>query len=132
MRRASSEAAEFIEGVRRGHADASHNVWAYVLADGQLRWSDDGEPGGTAGQPVLNVLRSAGVSDAVCVVTRYFGGIPARLRRPRAGILEGRVHGPRGRGKGAHGRVGLRRGRVLLRALRAGCAGFWRPWAARR
>lgn len=70
-----SEAMEFIEGVRREHADASHNVWAYVLADGQLRWSDDGEPGGTAGQPVLNVLRSAGVSDAVCVVTRYFGGI---------------------------------------------------------
>ena len=70
-----SEAMEFIEGVRREHADAAHNVWAYVLADGQLRWSDDGEPGGTAGQPVLNVLRSAGVSDAVCVVTRYFGGI---------------------------------------------------------
>ena len=70
-----SEAMEFIEGVRREHADAAHNVWAYVLADGQLRWSDDGEPGGTAGQPTLNVLRSAGVSDAVCVVTRYFGGI---------------------------------------------------------
>ena len=59
-----SEAMEFIEGVRRGHADASHNVWAYVLADGQLRWSDDGEPGGTAGQPVLNVLRSGSTSSA--------------------------------------------------------------------
>ena len=70
-----SEAMEFIEGVRREHADAAHNVWAYVLADGQLRWSDDGEPGGTAGQPTLNVFRSAGVCDVCCVVTRYFGGV---------------------------------------------------------
>ena len=70
-----SEAMAFVEDIRSRHADAAHNVWAYVLADGQLRWSDDGEPGGTVGQPVLNVLRSAGVSDAVCVVTRYFGGI---------------------------------------------------------
>ena len=70
-----SEAMEFIESVRREHADAAHNVWAYTLADGSLRWSDDGEPGGTSGQPTLNVFRSAGVTDAVCVVTRYFGGI---------------------------------------------------------
>lgn len=69
-----SEAMAFVESVRRKHADATHNVWAYVLADGQMRWSDDGEPGGTSGQPTLNVFRSAGVCDVVCVVTRYFGG----------------------------------------------------------
>lgn len=69
-----SEAMAFIESVRKKYADATHNVWAYVLADGQMRWSDDGEPGGTSGQPTLNVFRSAGVSDAACVVTRYFGG----------------------------------------------------------
>ena len=70
-----SEATAFVESVRRKHADATHNVWAYVLADGQMRWSDDGEPGGTSGQPTLNVFRSANVCDVVCVVTRYFGGI---------------------------------------------------------
>ena len=69
------EAMAFVEAVRRKHADATHNVWAYVLADGQMRWSDDGEPGGTSGQPTLNVFRSANVCDVVCVVTRYFGGI---------------------------------------------------------
>ncbi len=70
-----SEAMAFVESVRRKHADATHNVWAYVLADGQMRWSDDGEPGGTSGQPTLNVFRSANICDVVCVVTRYFGGI---------------------------------------------------------
>ena len=70
-----SEAMAFVEAVRKKHAGATHNVWAYVLADGQMRWSDDGEPGGTSGQPTLNVFRSAGVSDVCCVVTRYFGGV---------------------------------------------------------
>ena len=70
-----SEAMAFVESVRRKHADATHNVWAYVLADGQMRWSDDGEPGATSGQPTLNVFRSANICDVVCVVTRYFGGI---------------------------------------------------------
>ena len=70
-----SEAMAFVDAVRKKYADATHNVWAYVLADGQMRWSDDGEPGGTSGQPTLNVFRSANVCDVVCVVTRYFGGI---------------------------------------------------------
>ena len=69
-----SEAMAFIESVRKKYADATHNVWAYVLADGQMRWADDGEPGGTSGQPTLNVFRSALVCDVACVVTRYFGG----------------------------------------------------------
>ena len=70
-----SEAMQFVDAVRRKYSDATHNVWAYVLSDGQMRWSDDGEPGGTSGQPTLNVFRSAGVCDVACVVTRYFGGI---------------------------------------------------------
>ena len=69
-----SEAMAFVDAVRKKYADATHNVWAYVLADGQMRWSDDGEPGGTSGQPTLNVFRSANVCDVACVVTRYFGG----------------------------------------------------------
>ncbi len=70
-----SEAMAFVESVRRKYPDATHNVWAYVLNSGAMRWSDDGEPGGTSGQPTLNVFRSAGVVDVCCVVTRYFGGI---------------------------------------------------------
>jgi uncharacterized YigZ family protein len=70
-----AEAVAFVRNVREKHPDATHNVWAYSLRDGSMRWSDDGEPGGTAGQPVLNVFRSAAVCDFCCVVTRYFGGI---------------------------------------------------------
>lgn len=70
-----AEAMAFVEQIRKKHADATHNVWAYVLNTGAMRWSDDGEPGGTSGQPTLNVFRSAGVVDVCCVVTRYFGGI---------------------------------------------------------
>ena len=70
-----AEAMAFVDGIRKKHADATHNVWAYVLSSGAMRWSDDGEPGGTSGQPTLNVFRSAGVVDVCCVVTRYFGGI---------------------------------------------------------
>ncbi len=69
------EARAFIEEIRRKHADATHNVWAYVLRDGTVRWSDDGEPGGTSGQPTLNALRGAGLENVCCVTTRYFGGI---------------------------------------------------------
>ena len=69
-----AEAMAFVEQIRKKHADATHNVWAYVLNSGAMRWSDDGEPGGTSGQPTLNVFRSAGVVDVCCVVTRYFGG----------------------------------------------------------
>ena len=71
-----SEAKAFIERIRREYADASHNVYAYILREGNiLRWSDDGEPGGTSGQPTLSVLQGAGLSDVCCVTTRYFGGI---------------------------------------------------------
>ena len=69
------EAKTVLERVRKQHYDARHNCWCYVLKSGQKRYSDDGEPQGTAGQPMLNVLEREGVVDAMCVVTRYFGGI---------------------------------------------------------
>lgn len=70
------EAVAFIEGIRAKHWDATHNVYAYSLRSGNTcRYSDDGEPSGTAGTPVLSVLTKGGITDAVIVVTRYFGGI---------------------------------------------------------
>ncbi|MGM9637593.1 MAG: IMPACT family protein [Eubacteriales bacterium] len=71
-----SEALAFLDSVRKKHSDARHNVYAYMLKAGNLmRYSDDGEPQGTAGMPVLDVIRKSGFTDAILVVTRYFGGI---------------------------------------------------------
>ncbi len=70
------EANVWIDGIRTQHRDATHNVFAYLLRSGQLeRYSDDGEPQGTAGIPVLDVLRKRGVTNCAVVVTRYFGGV---------------------------------------------------------
>lgn len=70
------QAEEFIAEIKSKYWDARHNVYAYVLRDGQFRkYSDDGEPQGTAGVPVLEVLLKENVTDCVVVVTRYFGGI---------------------------------------------------------
>ena len=70
------EALAFVKQKKAEYADARHNVWAYRLrGDITVRCSDDGEPQGSAGVPVLDALRKSGVSDAVLVVTRYFGGI---------------------------------------------------------
>lgn len=70
------EAISFIQELKSKHWDANHNVYAYILREGNIsRYSDDGEPQGTAGVPVLEVIRKSGVCDAVVVVTRYFGGI---------------------------------------------------------
>lgn len=72
----SEEAAlEKIQAMKKQHYDASHNCWAYIIRDGAVRFSDDGEPGGTAGMPILQVLQREGLFNVVCVVTRYFGGI---------------------------------------------------------
>lgn len=73
----SKEDAEaFIASIKSKHWDATHNVYAYILRDGGIkRYSDDGEPQGTAGVPVLGVLEKEEVSDVCVVVTRYFGGI---------------------------------------------------------
>lgn len=69
------EALERIQEMKKQHYDATHNCWAYIIKDGAVRFSDDGEPGGTAGMPMMQVLQREGISNVVCVVTRYFGGI---------------------------------------------------------
>lgn len=72
----TEEATAYIEQVKAKHHKARHNVWAYALrTEGTVRYSDDGEPQGTGGVPVLSVLQKSGLTDVVCVVTRYFGGV---------------------------------------------------------
>jgi len=72
----NDEAVQFINEVRALHRKATHNVYAYILRDNNItRYSDDGEPQGTAGVPVLDILQKHGLTDICCVVTRYFGGI---------------------------------------------------------
>ena len=68
------EALEHIKDMRTKHWDATHNVYAYIIHGGPTRYSDDGEPQGTAGMPVLEVLRGNKLENVCCVVTRYFGG----------------------------------------------------------
>ncbi len=70
------EALDFIAEIKSKHWDAKHNVFAYSLREGNIcRYSDDGEPSGTAGMPVLGVIQKSGLMDCAVVVTRYFGGI---------------------------------------------------------
>lgn len=72
----NDEAVAFINEIKSKHRKATHNVYAYILRDDNIvRYSDDGEPQGTAGVPVLDVLKKRGLTDICCVVTRYFGGI---------------------------------------------------------
>lgn len=68
------QAQEIIKATQKRLWDASHNVYAYVLKNGVMRFSDDGEPQGTAGMPTLDVLKKEQVFDVLCVTTRYFGG----------------------------------------------------------
>lgn len=69
------DARAFIAQVKKQYYDARHNCWCYLIGENIVRYSDDGEPQGTAGQPMLNVFQRENVTDVVCVVTRYFGGI---------------------------------------------------------
>lgn len=69
------EALARLKQMRETYWDATHNVYAYIIRDGATRFSDDGEPGGTAGMPVLQVLQREEIFNVTCVVTRYFGGI---------------------------------------------------------
>ncbi|MGP3965362.1 YigZ family protein [Nonomuraea sp. 3N208] len=73
--RTVEEAAAFIAGRRREHAGATHNCTAYVIGQRVQKGDDDGEPGGTAGTPMVQALVGRGFSDVVAVVTRYFGGV---------------------------------------------------------
>lgn len=73
---AEEEAVAFINAIREQHREATHNVYAYILRQNQLmRFSDDGEPQGTAGKPALEVILREGLVDVAVVVTRYFGGV---------------------------------------------------------
>ena len=69
------DARDFIKAMRREYHDARHNCWCYRIADGTERFSDDGEPAGSAGMPMLEVYRRENIQNFVCVVTRYFGGV---------------------------------------------------------
>ena len=69
------QARAHIEEMKKKYHDARHNCWCYLIKDGPVRYSDDGEPQGTAGQPMLAVFQKEGVTNACCVVTRYFGGV---------------------------------------------------------
>ncbi|HEY8365396.1 MAG TPA: YigZ family protein [Haloplasmataceae bacterium] len=71
------EALEFIKSIKKTHYNATHNCYAYIIGENRLiqKSSDDGEPSGTAGIPILEVLKKFNLTDTVCVVTRYFGGI---------------------------------------------------------
>lgn len=71
------EALAFLKRIREQYRDATHNCYAYVIGEnaGIMRYSDDGEPGGTAGMPMMEVLKARGVVNCCVVVTRYFGGI---------------------------------------------------------
>ncbi|MBE5770682.1 MAG: YigZ family protein [Clostridiales bacterium] len=71
------EALAFLKSIREKHKDATHNCYAYVIGQnaGIMRYNDDGEPGGTAGMPMMEVIKARGVVNCCVVVTRYFGGI---------------------------------------------------------
>ena len=69
------EARAFIAEMKKKYYDARHNCWCYLIRGGPERYSDDGEPQGSSGIPMLEVFRREGVTNAVCVVTRYFGGV---------------------------------------------------------
>ena len=69
------EALAFLAEIRAKHRDARHNCFAYILQNGVTRASDDGEPQGTAGVPIMEVVEREGLTDVIVVVTRYFGGI---------------------------------------------------------
>ena len=69
------QARAFIAEMKKKYYDARHNCWCYIIRGGAVRYSDDGEPQGTAGLPMLEVFKREGVENVVCVVTRYFGGV---------------------------------------------------------
>ncbi|MDD6485222.1 MAG: YigZ family protein [Clostridiales bacterium] len=70
------DAVSYLNKIRSEYPDARHNVYAYVIDENNIfRYSDDGEPSGTAGMPVLDAIRKRGIVDVIVVVTRYFGGV---------------------------------------------------------
>lgn len=104
------DARAFIAQMKKQYYDARHNCWCYLIGENTVRYSDDGEPQGTAGQPMLNVFRREGVTNVVCVVTRYFGGIllgaggltRAYSKGARDVLVRRRVYGDGTVGGGGH------------------------------
>ncbi len=100
--KSNDEAVDFINQIKAMHRKATHNVYAYIIRENNItRYSDDGEPQGTAGVPVLDILQKNNLTDVCCVVTRYFGGIllgggglvraystSAKMAVEKAGILD--------------------------------------------
>lgn len=89
------EALQFLSGIRKKHYDASHNCYAYILGESMniQRSSDDGEPSGTAGVPILEVLKKEKVTNSMVIVTRYFGGIMLGAGGLIRAYTEGAVRG---------------------------------------
>ena len=94
------DALDFINSKKSKHYDATHNVYAYIISENNIaRFSDDGEPSGTAGMPIMEVLKKEGLTDLVVVVTRYFGGtllgagglIRTYGKSAREGIMAARI-----------------------------------------
>ena len=94
------EAIEFVNSIKAQYRDARHNVYAYVVKENNIcRFTDDGEPSGTAGAPVLDVLLKEGITDAAIVVTRYFGGtllgtgglVRAYGKAAKDGVLDAKI-----------------------------------------
>ncbi|MBO5733538.1 MAG: YigZ family protein [Clostridia bacterium] len=94
------EAIAFVNSVKAQYRDARHNVYAYVVSENNIsRFTDDGEPSGTAGAPVLDVLLKEGLTDAAIVVTRYFGGtllgtgglVRAYGKAAKDGVLDAKI-----------------------------------------
>lgn len=73
--KSEEEALSFLADIKKQHWNAKHHAYAYILLDGNFRFSDDGEPPATAGRPIYDVLNGAGLTDVCLVVTRYFGGV---------------------------------------------------------
>lgn len=78
--RSEDEAREFLAKISSQYRDATHNCRAYILSDGTEYSSDDGEPSGTAGKPILNAIKHSGLVNVIVVVTRYFGGVKLGVR----------------------------------------------------
>ena len=74
------EARRILSGTVSKYRDATHNCRAYVLSDGTEYFSDDGEPSGTAGRPILNAIKRSGLVNVIVIVTRYFGGVKLGVR----------------------------------------------------
>lgn len=99
--RTETEAAELLDKIKKQYWDARHHCWAYVIGEGQVqeRFSDDGEPAGTAGKPILEVIRGQKLRNVMIIVIRYFGGtllgtgglVRAYTQAAREGLLESNV-----------------------------------------